>query len=346
MASSSIKVLIRQPSRSSFFLVVLLLFLLFMATACQGGSLRKTGKDTRSFDYHTGSQGMVMKFLPGNPPKRLYEGDALHLTMEYSNQGATPVTGGLFYVSGYDQQYIHLTPAGEAGTVFNADGKSVFNPQGEMSYVLDFYDPSIQMPPNTDVFRQIFKLSACYAYRTEASAQVCIDPDPRGLEVEDKVCVTRDQSLSPQGGPVAVTSIQQEATQDQIQFKIAIKNVGRGTVLAPGGDLTTYPGLPTSSVAVPIANCHRDLTREQIDKVIISAEISGQPLECFPQPVRLTNGAGFSFCRLDLSTMSTRVTDAYLTNMNINLHYGYRDTVAVPVEIIKLPGRLVPYGYR
>ena len=332
--------------RSIFFLACILLVIL--VSGCQTGGFRRSGQDTRTYDFHTGSDGLVMTFLPGNPPPRIYEGDSLHLVMEYANKGATPIEGGLFYVSGYDPQYIHLSPSGSTGTAFNAEGKSVFNPQGELSQVIEFTDPAVEMPPNTDRFRQIFKVSSCYPYKTEASAQVCVDPDPRGLEVEDKVCVMGNIGLKTQGAPVAVTSVEQEAARDQIQFKVHVSNVGRGTVLAAGGDIVSYSGdISPSSLGIPIANCHRDLTREQIDKVYIRARVSGQELECFPRLIRLNpSGSGFSFCRLTLSTMSTRVLDAYMTNLDVDLYYGYRDTITVPVEVLKLPGGLTPYGYR
>ncbi len=272
---------------------------------------------TTQYNFHTGTQGMVLSFLPGSPPDRLYEGDPLSVIVEYSNKGAYPVSGGMLYVSGYDRAYIPLIPDQQP---FNAEGKSVYNPDGLMSFTAEFQAGAVAAPPSTDIFPQTFKVTACYNYRTEASADVCIDPDPLRIQPEDKVCVVHDSSLSSQGAPVAVTRIEQDAARGRVQFKIAISNVGGGTVIDSGA----------------LAQCNSELRRDEVDKVRISAELSGRTLECNPSEVRIINGQGLAFCSLMLTDYESQ--EAYQTTLNVYLDYGYRNSISRKLNILKLPG--------
>src|SRR3989344_994993 len=92
----------------SMLLIAILLALLFLS-GCTGFTGR--GKTRASpYTFHTGTQGMMLEFLPGSPPDRLYEGDPLTLVVKYANKGAYIVEGGRLYVSGYDRTYIPLIP--------------------------------------------------------------------------------------------------------------------------------------------------------------------------------------------------------------------------------------------
>ncbi|KHO50521.1 MAG: hypothetical protein QT07_C0009G0015 [archaeon GW2011_AR16] len=324
----------KMKKRGVIFVVLLVLVLLLVASCAGGGRLRRSRSQAQPYNFHVGSQGVQMHFLQGNPPQRLYEGDPLTMILEYANKGAYDITDGRLYISGYDREYVRLEAAeNPLSTTFTAEGKDEFNPMGEITDVKEYKDPAVSMPPNVDIFRQVFKATACYKYRTEASPTVCIDPDPLSVDPEDKVCIVTPMSLGSQGAPVAVSSIEPEVARDRAQFKINIANVGTGTVIE------------SAQGRSPIERCHADLKRDEIDKVEIHAFISDTPLECKPDIVRLTNGNGFSFCTLDLRTIQQR--EAYQTILNVYLDYGYRDSIATAVDILRLPGagddRLSPY---
>jgi len=263
-----------------------------------------------------------MNFLPGAPPDRIYEGDSLSLLVEFSNKGAVNIEEGRLYISGYDREYVHLSPLAPTGLPsFRAEGKSYYNPEGSLSATAEYYDPRVSMPEDTDVFDQTFKVTGCYRYRTEAAATVCLDPDPFNIRPEDKVCITRDTTVGPTGAPVAVTYVQQTSTRDRIQFRIGMQNVGGGLVLS------------SERGYVPLDQCHTELGRDQINKVEISAFLSGEALTCQPDQVRLVNGQGSAFCFIN-----KRVDEAYQTVLNIYLSYGYRDSISRQVQILRLPG--------
>jgi len=307
-------------------LLVGLIIMMLVLSACNLGSLRRGDTDARPIDYHKGTQGLVLEFFPGTPPPRLYAGDPLSLIVKYANRGAYPITDGRLYVSGFDRTYVSLYPEWKP---ISAEGKSVFNPEGLISSTEQFDDPSISMPRGIDIFRQTFKVTACYKYRTEATAEVCVDPDPLRLDVEDKVCTIRDVSLSGgQGAPMAVTHIHQDSAKDRVQFKISVGNMGGGTVLASSG------GKVTSLTA-----CHSELKRDQVDKIEIEAWLSGRKLECKPKQIQLVGGKGYSFCSLT----GIPVEEAYQTVLNVFLDYGYRSSMAKRVEILRLPGEYESY---
>jgi len=306
-------------SKKHLLLLATVLVLLFLS-ACTGIMGRGKTRAT-PYTFHTGTQGMVLEFLPGSPPDRLYEGDPLSLVVKYANKGASTVEGGMLYVSGYDRAYVPLNPD---QVPFNAEGKSVYNPEGLVSYTAEFMAGAVGAPPYVDVFPQTFKVTACYKYRTEAGVDVCIDPDPLRIQPEDKVCVIHDTSLSSQGAPVAVTRVEEDAAKGRVQFQIAIRNVGAGTVIA------------SSNGAVPLDRCQADLRQDEIDKVELTAELSGRSLECNPKQVRLINGQGIAICSLFLADYQTQ--EAYQTTLNVYLDYGYRNSIAKRVDVLKLPG--------
>ncbi|MBI4149896.1 hypothetical protein HY488_00670 [Candidatus Woesearchaeota archaeon] len=306
----------RQKKGISIPVVFVLLIFLSSCTGLYRGRQQAT-----PYTFHTGTQGMVLEFFPGSPPDRLYEGDSLTLLVKYANKGAYTVEGGMLYVSGYDRAYVPLVPD---QMPFNAEGKSIYNPEGLISYTAEFSAGTVIAPPYVDVFPQTFKVTACYKYRTEAAVDVCIDPDPLRIQPQDKVCVIHDASLSSQGAPVAVTRVEEDAAKGRVQFKIAINNVGGGTVIA------------SSAGSVPLDRCQADLRQDEVDKVEISAELSGRFLECNPKQVRLINGQGIAFCSLFLTDYQTQ--DAYQTTLNVYLDYGYRNSIAKRVDVLKLPG--------
>jgi len=297
------------------------LFITLLAIFLMGCSMFPGSTQVAQFTFHVGTQGMMLEFLPGSPPDRLYEGDPLTIVVKYANKGAYGVEGGMLYVSGYDRAYVPVAPDQRP---FNAEGKSVYNPEGLISYTSEFTAGTVTAPPYVDVFPQTFKVTACYKYRTEAAALVCVDPDPLRIRPEDKVCVIHDVTMSSQGAPVAVTRVEQASAKGRVQFKIGINNVGKGVVIS------------STNGVVPLDRCQADLRMDEVDKIEISAELSGRPLDCNPKQVRLVNGQGVAFCSLFLTDYQS--LEAYQTTLNIYLDYGYRNSIAKRVDILKLPG--------
>ena len=262
----------KKRTRAALILVVLLSF--FVLTACTG--VRRSGRGVEDFNFHVGTQGLDMRFLPGNPPQKLYAGDPLNVLLEFTNKGAYTIRDGRLYLTGFDHEYLIFDREEIIG--FGAEGKSVFNPEGMISEVAEFKDPAVAMPPETDVCKQIVKATACYSYKTFASPMVCVDPDPLNIEPADKGCQIQNVGLNSQGAPVAVKSVDIDAARGRIQFKITVQNVGGGTVIE------------SRNGYVPIDRCNAHLSRDEIDKAELRAFLSqNQPLGGKPAAVRLVN---------------------------------------------------------
>lgn len=297
-------------------LIALFLVTSLFLVACQDQGQSAQEQDV---EWRTGSEGLRLQFLEGSPPRQIYEGDPLQLTVEFTNRGAHDITQGRMYISGYDRSLITLTPDRYD---FTAEGKSRFNPLGQISGTANFEDTRVTLPDtaegSVDSLRQTFKATACYKYRTIANAQVCIDPDPFGVAPEEKVCQVSDVSMGTQGAPVAVTSAQQEISRDRVQFKVQVSNVGGGTVIAPDASIN---------------ECHTRLERNEIDRVRINAEFSDRVLDCEPELIRLTGGSGFAFCSYE----GFLGDEAYETVLQVELDYGYRNSIQRDVEVRRLP---------
>ncbi|MBU0536139.1 MAG: hypothetical protein KKE20_04185 [Nanoarchaeota archaeon] len=301
----------------NLFLMLVVIISLFFLSSCSGGFGNPKSGEARTIDYHTGSQGLVLRFLPGSPPPSLYKGDYLSVVVEYSNKGAYKIQGGQLYISGYDPAYTFFSPS--YYTSLTAEGKSEFNPLGDLSNTHEFYVNAVSLPPGVDVYSPKFLVTACYKYKTEAYKDVCIDPDPWGIAPKEKICTVHDVAFGTQGAPVAVTSVEEVSSKDRVQFKVHVSNVGGGTVI--------------DNVA-PITQCNTRLKRSDIDKVSIIAKFSNNFLTCEPATIPLINGNGISVC-----TYSGRIADeAFLTVLNIELYYGYRTSIQGSTSIYDIPG--------
>jgi len=206
------------------------------------------------------------------------------------------------------------------------EGASNINPEGGFdtaefegsiradNLVVDKYEPTILA-------------TLCYPYVTKASPSVCIDPFPFD-DKQKKVCRIGSQTLSSQGAPVAITSIDQEASSSKIQFKISLKNDG-------GGDIIKLNALESCNPSEG-----DNLEREDFDRVeLIRSTVGFAGLKCEPldegNQIRLFNGEGFIICTLDSSSYQD-TKSAYTTLLNLEFRYGYRTTIQKPIKISKI----------
>ena len=319
----------------SAFLFVLIALVL---AGCQ------SGVDTRIVerDFHTGTQGVEMRFLPGAPPPRVFDGEEVDVIVELRNQGAYPLTEnfeGHVSLSGFDP--ISLIGQWEArsgsglGSQF-ADirsslvGRSQFNPEGgidTLNYLARARVPFAGSQGN-DLYRAPIIAHTCYRYKTIASPDACIDPSPFSAVQENKACRVGEYGYSlsvggGQGGPVAVSSVIEEVGAEKIFFRISITNGGGGSVIDYGDVLN---------------DCPFNLNTNQIDRVEAGVQLAGSSIpDCTPRgdagdPIRLYGGRGTMFC----SFQKPDTDSAYLAPLQIELRYGYSTSIRKDIEIINL----------
>ncbi len=313
-------------------LLVLSIFsLMLIGASCsttQGG--QASGKS-----FRTGSEGLEMKFLAGNPPGEIMTGvDNIPIVIEVRNKGAYPSTNEQFrgdiYLSGYDPQILKISPTHIQLSSDDLFGRNEMYQQGGMQRVYDFKIGSVALYGG-DKSQQKIMATACYQYATIVEAPICVDPDPYGITIKDKVCSAKDVTLTSQGGPVTVTKIEQDMLKDRIQFTIHIKHLGKGTATLFSTD--SY------------SNCPDKISYENLNKVVIEeASLGGRPLTCsagsYGKPVYIpaqgkSGGEGIAVCTT--SGGFTKQDAAYQSTIMLKLAYAYRDTASATVNVIKLP---------
>ncbi len=304
------------------FIVIFVLILIFLFGCGQIG-----GDTTTTEEVYKGTKGVEMSFLPQTPPDEVFEGSPLIVLVEYANKGANTITNGALYLTGYDSAYLFDGSRYKEWSLRGLKGKSILNPVGEEK-IAEFKDNEVRKPDNIDEFTQKLKLTACYDYVTTASAQVCIDPDPYNLGGGTKTCTPGIVTLSGgQGAPIAVTKIDERIAGNTVYFDIHFKNMGSGDVF-----------IGTTS------HCYTSINYEQMNRVVVdNVKLSNVNIACEPKlgdPIILNNGEGFVKCYYigDLGA------DEYLTTLNINLRYGYRESITKSIDILDIPGVPEPGG--
>ena len=249
--------------RKTAFFALLIILVLFAGCS-------KTTTTNNLYNYHTGSQGIEMSFIAGNPPATMYSSNPMTINMEVKNLGAYDLARSniCMFLSGYDPSMITFAygqndnfdyslqsinkgtceasfdncPYSFDSGIYGEDrflGKSVLSPNGGVDNV-QWTSGDIQF--SADEYKPIFQVTSCYRYMTEASLPVCIDPNPYLSVNQQKVCTVSDISGGSQGAPVAVSKVEEDVSPSKdgfgptVYFRVYVNNVGGGQVLAPDYD--------------------------------------------------------------------------------------------------------------
>ena len=311
-----------------FFLVLLIL-----VSGCQAKPGSQSSKDTSK-----GTEGIAINFLANNPQDKYIISDEqeepISIIMELRNKGSYPrdndvneLSRGQVYISGFDDNIIHMEEAGKRLDRQFLEGRSSINPEGgfdTMEFKGTIYTSGIVI----EKYEPTILATLCYPYVTKASPAACIDPFPFDQK-QKKVCKIGSQTLSSQGAPIAITSIDQEASSTKIQFKINLKNEGKG-------DIRKLDSLDRCN---PTGG--QPLEREDFDRIeLVKADAGLTGLRCGPFTegsgiIRMNNGQGFIICTLDKESYQD-TKSAYTTPLNLEFRYGYRMTASKPITISKI----------
>jgi len=327
------------------------IFILFILAILIVGCRPPTSTQGEGSSYRTGTEGLVMNFIPGAPPSKMFADEDevdIPISIEIRNKGAYPTSkdsgwesNSVIFIGGYDKNIIDQWELGDSGNGPSVslsektdvlEGKSINNPEGGYD-LLEFTGTVSLRDIEVDKYTPNFLITACYDYKTKASPNVCIDPRPFSTVNERKVCNIHDVSLTNQGAPVAVTKVESKALSNSIQFKIHFKNVGKGEVIAID-ELEKC-----SSAGEKLEKRHMDFVK--IEEVEIGGNSiksdCGQLLSVNNQPdyARLINNQGFIVC--NLKDYKEDIDSAYTTPLYVELSYGYRTAISKSVEIVKVP---------
>lgn len=200
------------------------------------------------------------------------------------------------------------------GHPFELRGDNPENPGGERDFKTFRVQMAQDWPHGQDSFTQNYQVNTCYAYTTFVSPMICVDRDPFSDEI--KVCrADRYEWSGSQGGPVAVSSLRQETTRNEVIMHVEVQNRGRGTVWDVGYLERCSPYYPGR-------------VRPQMkNKVYVGQAFIGDiPLDCMGKELRLdpnTERAEFT-CRYDLR-FAGDIGSAYEIPLRMELWYGYEE---------------------
>lgn len=221
------------------------------------------------------------------------------------------------------------------GTVLH--GVSDDYPQGEAVY----YDYDIWLNqsgwnPLLNDLKQSFQVTACYFYTTIVTPNVCVDPDPATNRNTGPCTLAPIIFKDPQGAPIKVTRIDQEARPGAISYTIYVEHVGGGQVWRPGAFDQCNPWTPVR------------VDRRKMDAIdLLDARVSGdlQQLTCMGRAddtitssgpmkrtvIRLENGKGRITCVYPTTNSFSR--SAYSTSLTLEFGYVYQNTIQKDVII-------------
>lgn len=335
---------------------VLILTMLLILSGCpQGGE-----EEPENIDAYTGSDGLVMAFVPDNPPDTVYlSGNSADVNMivELWNRGATDISStysqglyGYLYLTGYDPSIINFgITGGPFKTIDNLEGKSDFNPNGGYDTV-ELYGVVSDLDKGINEYRPNFQLTACYEYETQATPVVCVDPDPYD-QIAEKACSPQETPdlASSQGAPVAVTSIRQESSREHVQFEISLQNVGQGRIIESGAvaqicptqlkyedlNLVEYEvglrGNWQEGECKPTFTAYNSYVSSWGNNVNFGTYSNIGGVGTYAGVVRLPDGHGKLFCKF--ANPANAATGAYRTPLQIHLHYGYTQSINKEIVI-------------
>jgi hypothetical protein len=310
--------------KRSFLFAVCLIVLL------AGCGVRQTGQ-IQEVNVHTGTQGIVAKFLDQNPPPVTYANSATAVSYELDNNGASDVDNGIVSI-GVEDDFVALQ--GDRVRPFTLAGRSLANPGGDTK-IESVQLRTKSLPPQTETATTSVALNVCFPYTTDAELTMCVDTDVFG-RVKAKSCTAQAIGLSGgQGGPVSVTKVEPSYTPDadttkvRATYVISVRNIGTGQLYSQDKSIEACTPAALGPDSWNIAN--------------IQAFLGDQQLDCTPKS---PNGGldGFlkiiaqneNFVRCELPGGVLKMSGTYTTTMRVEVKYGYTYTLTKQLQIKRL----------
>jgi hypothetical protein len=285
-------------------------------------------------NIRSGTDALVMDFVKNVPPDQIYDTDVLTVAVNLRNRGAESIEDAWFYLGGFDKNIIPFDvegiPLSETGADYIPGKDELRGEEGETAITFSAQlgqGGEGSLPEGTDVYEANIIMTACYPYRTVANLIVCIDSNPFGVYTSSKACVPKVVSdLSGQGGPIAVTSVDQAPMRGKVQFKIYISNKGKGKAISVD-KYSTCNQIESSDYKYI----------NMIDSYSVEASGLGEGKEGKCQPdyenLRLVDDKAVIICSFDID----EAVPAYTTPLNIILNYHYMEsTLPKKVRILHI----------
>ncbi len=345
--------------KTTLIFFVLLLFIL----GCNSLS-RKTTKD---IDLHIGFDGLILEFVKNTPPLKIFEGETFPVVLKVKNSGAYSIRNNeetkeeAILSLGVERDYtksVKLLSGARIKPVtldepdskiidnaasFTLESKSKINLKGEEE-IISYNVEAGKIDPQSEAHPSSVTANLCYPYQTKLETAVCIEPDISGLRPGRRVCKVQDLIFSQgQGAPIAVTKIevnmlptlakaqdsQNEKMNIRPHFLIYIENKGKGTVIAKE-EVKNF--------------CTKSKTsHENLNKIYVKASLADLQLDCGIKEkekketyIKLKDNKELVRCVVKEEDSIEGTKDAYLSPLNIELNYGYSDSISANYFIQKV----------
>ena len=289
--------------------IIVLIFVLFLV----GCALKST---TQLANVRTGAEGLKITVLK-NLPATLFEKQKVQIDLELANNGAADIENALILVSGYDKDMISMDSKLKEN--INLKGKSIYAPYGEKS-LISFGAETLEISEQLKEDTTKITFTGCYKYETQATADVCINPNTQSTAKE--LCTPKITTLSNQGGPVAVKKVEENifyyGNELTAEFRIYVANVGNGKIRAKETYQKECKGISLEYVDVDIVNMEAYLSNQKI---------------CTGTLKLKTPEENFFVCRSAIDPTQ----GVYLTPLTINLSYGYSSPTELELKIKNSP---------
>ena len=316
---------------------VALIAILTLIAGCGSSNSTSDSDDT---SFRTGTQGLELS-LPATTPTTFIEGSGPEeMILEIHNRGAFPQSNEIgaleasVWAGGYDQNLLTIEHEGteisidklaiDGATDLVLEGRSVYNSEGGYKPFILEIDP-INVPKGVSRYSPTIKFATGFTYTTTASVPICYDPNPQSTRQLEKPCkFTESVSLSSQGAPVAVSSIEQDVVggdDGKVLYRIFLENKGSGKIVNPSVALETNPFKDGYRLS--------ELNNVFLAKFRVGA---AEAKVCRPLVIKMIDGKGVSFCEF-LKTEINPNHQAIETPVTIVLGYGYTNIIEKKINI-------------
>lgn len=289
-------------------------------------------------DIYEGTQGLVVEFLP--MPREIFEESPFRIDVELRNEGAFDIEAG-YLTLGLESDFIGLgewalrrpitSIVSDEQAEFDLEGKSMLNPEGSQG-ITAISLVSKKIEALRERHTSVILLTGCYAYKTKLSEGVCIDTDVLGTTAVEKACEVEDKNFRSQGAPVAITKIEASMfpQEDVIkpQYLIYIENKGGGEVI--------------KTDVVRNACSGESISYDDFNVIAVKAYLFDKQLTCTPSLEGSKAGLAKLREKKDeircvLEEGISKEIGTHTETLNIELDYGYTETISTAIDIKKVP---------
>ncbi|MFC1741937.1 hypothetical protein ACFL3V_05355 [Nanoarchaeota archaeon] len=318
------------------FTIFIIILLVIVISGCKGGAggfFKGKTDEIETYNFRSGTDGVVMKFVEGMPPKQFFVGTDFTTGIRISNMGAHDIT---------DKADIKiLLPDKSAfsfGSSFGSDKSKSFMLTGKSLYIKEGQEDVIMFPmkalcfPGYDGSRTSIitnysakmQATACYYYETTANVDLCVDTLKfKRQKGEEVVCDMKTVSLSGgQGGPVGVVSIS----------PMIIPQGTEKTTLQLGISVKKLKGM-SYRIFHPDQQC--DIKGQ--NQVQVSVMMGKNPLQCSPAEIKIKEkDAVGTICKVEMSPN----IGAFKTPITVNMRYYVQHSIFQDIHVEPPPGKV------